>query len=430
MMKIELTEEQSKAAEMLGAGRISLLTGGPGTGKTTTLAQYAKTLKPMDTVYCAPTGRAAQRMGEALEEAGLKGVKARTIHSLLIPARNGHDKKGWTFEYNKYNRLPWRTVVVDEVSMLDNSLAWSLLQSLRHDAKIIMIGDPDQLPPVSAGAFLRDLITSKQVPHAHLTHVHRFAGRIAHACKAIKADERWAPSPVLNLNPNAGEFGPENFRHIERATPEESLNALQRALPLIKEKGFDLHRDVQVVCCRNEKGGVNRMDLNNRLQGLLNPTGERIEGVPYRVGDKIMCLSNGTRKTYDKHGFAESQAYIANGEIGICTAVAKKHVSVIFDGSKIIQFAAGQWESECTLAYAITTHKAQGGGWPVNIYMIDDAHNVDRSLVYTALSRAKKLEVTIGKLQTLYRQCGKVAIEYRKTFLSEFIQHEVQNCAL
>lgn len=427
---IKLTDEQSAAAELLNTGRITLLTGGPGTGKTTTLAQYAKTLKPMETVYCAPTGRAAQRMGEALEEAGLRGVRASTIHSLLIPERNGHDRKGLGFQYNRFNRLPYRNIIVDEVSMIDNSLAWSLLQSLEHNAKIVFIGDHNQLPPVSPGAFLRDLINSKEVPHAHLTQVHRFAGRIAHICKAINAHQPWKPSDAINLDADAGEYGPENFRHIERATPPDCLIALEKAIPLIAAKGFDVVNQMQVICCRNEKGGLNRIDLNKKLQELLNPHGERIENIPYRIGDKIMCLSNGLRKSFDKDGFDLGQAYLANGEMGVVVGLDKKFCAVQFANNVICRFTSGQWETEITLAYAITTHKSQGGGWAVTIYMIDDAHNVDRSLVYTGFSRAKKMELSIGRLHTVYRQCAKVSIEKRKTFLSEFIQYELENAAL
>ncbi len=423
---IRLTEEQEKACRIIGSKRVSLLTGGPGTGKTTTLSVFAKELNPTEVMYCAPTGRAAQRMSEALNEAGIENARASTVHSLLQPIPAKVTGKGWEFRYHRYSRLPFKTIIVDEVSMLDNATAWSLFQAVRHDAKVILIGDQNQLPPVGNGAFLYDIIRSGHVPHAHLTQVHRFAGRIAHICHQICTNKPWQPSKSIDLDANAGPYGPENFRHFERATPEQACAALMEAMPRIKERGFDLMTDVQVICSRNESGGVNRKHLNKILQGLLNPDGERAEDIPYRIGDKIMCLKNGTRETYDKDGFKSSAAYIANGEIGTCVGLGKKFISVQFGTSGIVRFHSGGFESEITLAYAITVHKSQGGGWPVTIYMIDEQFGSDRSLVYTGLSRAKKLEVTIGRIQSLYRQCAKVAIVQRKTFLAEDIHDQLE----
>jgi len=418
---IELTDEQNAAVDKIIGNRICLLTGGPGTGKTTTLSVAAKEMNPHETYFCAPTGRAAQRMSEALGESGL-GMTATTIHSLLMPTRNGHEKKGWGFGFNKQNKLPAKNIVCDETSMCDNSILQSLITALSDDCRLILVGDPDQLPPVGVGAGLRDLISTGIVPHAKLTKIHRFAGRIAHACRQINLGKRWIPSAAINDSPDAGEFGPENLKHIERRSPAECIDAMQSTIEaLIDRRGFHPLNDIQVLCSRNDQGPMSRKVLNERLQVMLNKDGETLEGCPFRVGDKIMCLQNGFRESFDQEGLDKlGQVYIANGEIGNVVSIDKKDVLIKFAGL-FVKFPRGVWFTQLTLAYAITVHKSQGGGWPVCIYMIDEARHVDRSLVYTALSRGKKFDFTIGKLQVLHQQCERMLLEQRKTFLSEKI---------
>ena len=417
--RIILTEEQEAAADVLRNNQVALLTGFPGTGKTVTLSQVARSFDPMTTFCCAPTGRAAQRMAEALAESRLS-LGASTIHSLLGPDRNVHDKKGWGFRHNKQNRLPAKTVIADEMSMVDNATFNSLITALPDDCRLIMIGDPNQLPPVGVGAALRDMINSEVVPHAKLTKVHRFAGRIAHVCQSIYQGKRWQASPALDENPNASEFGPENLKHMERKTAGDCIEAMEQVITaLVKNRGYNPLDDIQVLCSRNDQGPLNRVILNERLQKMLNPEGESMEGVPFRVGDKIMCLQNGYRESFAGDGAEKlGQVYVANGEIGIVTQISKKDVLCKINGTHI-KFPRGAWDGQLTLSYAITVWKAQGGGFPACIHMIDEGRNVDRSLVYTSLSRSKRLCFTIGKKMVLDKQCETVLLEDRKTLLSE-----------
>jgi exodeoxyribonuclease V alpha subunit len=417
--RIVLTEEQEAAAEVLRNNQIALLTGFPGTGKTVTLSQVARSFDPSTTFCCAPTGRAAQRMSEALAESRLS-LTATTIHSLLGPDRNGHDKKGWGFRHNKFNRLPAKTVIADEMSMVDNSTFNALVTALPDDCQLILIGDPNQLPPVGVGAALRDMINSAVIPHAKLTKVHRYAGRIAHVCQSINQGRRWQPSPALDENPDAGEFGPENLKHMERKTPSDCIDAMEATIDaMIKRRGYDPMNDIQVLCSRNDQGPLNRVELNKRLQHMLNPDGEKMDGVPFRVGDKIMCLQNGYRESFARDGAEKlGQLYVANGEIGTVVQIGKKDVLCRINGAHI-KFPKGAWDNQLTLSYAITVWKAQGGGFPVCIHMIDEGRNVDRSLIYTSLSRSKRLCCTIGKLTVLHQQCERVLLEDRKTLLSE-----------
>lgn len=428
-MAVTLTEEQQAAAELLKQSRICLLTGGPGTGKTTTLAYVAKSFNLARTVFCAPTGRAAQRITEAMNESGITGISgvASTIHTLLKPCRNGHDKKGWGFYYNRLIRLPVQTIIGDEWSMVDNQTFLALLEAVPDYGKLILIGDPDQLPPVGVGAGLRDMISSGVIPHAKLTQVHRYAGRIAHVCQAINRGDKWMPSPALNDAPDAGPFGPENLRHVEHRNPEDSVKAMKEIIDaLVNRRKFDPLNDVQVLCSRNDQGGMSRKTLNVQLQEMLNPKGTSVEGAPYRVGDKVMCLQNGIRESWSASGEeAFGQVYVANGEQGVVRAVSKKDVLVKF-GNSHIKFTRNNWESQLTLAYAITVHKAQGGGWPAVLYMVDEARHVDRSLIYTAISRAKKLCFTIGRKYTLDQQCQRVSMDQRKTFLAEGVRDGVE----
>lgn len=419
---ITLSEEQQQALETLKTNRLCLLTGGPGVGKTTVLADMARSLNLATTSFCAPTGRAAQRMTEALNEAGLY-TRAHTIHSLLVPMRNGHDKKGWGFNYNRSNRHESKTFIVDEMSMVDNQLMRSLLEAMADDARLVMIGDPDQLPPVGVGAALRDFIQSEIIPHAKLTKPHRFSGRIAHVCQSINLGKKWMPSPSLDDAPEAGPFGPENLRHLEYRDSQEITKAMRNVIEaLVERRAYNPKTDIQVMCARNDQGGLSRKVLNSVLQDMLNPHGKTEEGVPYRVGDKVMCLQNGLRDAFDSDGEDRiGQTYITNGEQGIVVKISKKEALVRFCDTHV-NFPRGTWESQLTLSYAITVHKAQGGGWPACIYVVDEARHIDRSLIYTAISRAKRLCFSIGRKHLLDVQCQRVSMERRKTFLSEGIR--------
>jgi exodeoxyribonuclease V alpha subunit len=423
-MAITLSESQNEAVDVLRNNRLCLFTGPPGSGKTTTLSHWMKDVDISGTRCFAPTGKAAQRMMESFGEAGVS-LPATTIHCGLIPNQSGYDGSGWGFYYNESRRLPYKRIVVDESSMADNAVMSWLLQSVADGCQVILIGDPDQLPPVSKGKPFMDMIESGVVPHAKLTEIHRFAGRIAHVCQRINAGKTFTPSPKIDLDINAGEFGPENIRHVERPNGSMSLSALDAVCLKIAERGFDPIRDMQVIVSRNDQGPVNRELVNLRLQSLLNPDGFRVDNCPFRVGDNIMCLRNGMRKiqTLEFGGPMDTKSltYVANGESGEVEYVNESTICCRF-GSDLVSFRKSSWNREVCLAYAITAHKSQGGGWPVVVYLIDETRLNDRSLIYTAISRSKTLCITIGRMSTLTGQIKRVKVRERKTFLKEMIR--------
>lgn len=424
-MSISLTQEQLDAVEVINDNNLVLFTGPPGAGKTTTLSHWLKSVDDLQNTWCfAPTGRAAQRMMEAFDECGVR-MHAKTIHAGLIPDRSGYDGNGWTFYYNKNNKIPCDRVVVDEFSMMDDAMCRSLFEAIEPGTHVVLIGDPCQLPPVGKGKPFINMIESGAIPHAKLTTVHRFAGRIAQVCQQINAGRTITPSPRLDLDKNASEIGPENFRHVECRTAIDSLITLDKVLAKVAERGFSLKNDVQVIVTRNDKGGVNRQLVNDRLQSLINPKGFSVRDCPFRKGDRVMCLQNGLRDTWAINGsYPESTGcnrYVANGESGVVVYVDIKSILVDFGDGHLIKFTSGQWRGQICLAYAITTHKSQGGGFPVAIYMIDDTMLVDRALTYTAVSRAKRMCFSIGSLSLMQRQVQKVSVDSRKTFLKEML---------
>lgn len=317
-------------------------------------------------------------------------------------------------------------LLVHNCSMIPNSLMASLLAAVRPGACVLFIGDPNQLPPVGAGRPFLDMIEAG-LPHGHLGEVHRFAGRIAQVCKAINDGKPWQPSEQVDLEPVNG--FPENLRHIERFNPAQQIEALKTVIDrVVNKRGFDAIWDMQVLCAVNDKSPVCRTKLNEVLQELLNPNGERLERNPFRVGDKVMVLRNGFRT---EHWFEEKPSiamehYLANGEIGRVDHISEHWIAAWFGGcGQMIRFDRNEW-TDVTLAYACTVHKAQGAGFPVVIVMIDGSGGAgfvcSRSHHYTAISRSAKLCVTIGKKSVMADHCKRVDTERRKTFLTEAIK--------
>jgi ATP-dependent exoDNAse (exonuclease V) alpha subunit len=316
-------------------------------------------------------------------------------------------------------------LIVHNCSMIPASLMASLLSAVRPGACILFIGDPNQLPPVGAGRPFLDMIEAG-LPHGHLSEVHRFAGRIAQVCKSINDGKQWQPSAQVDLEPADG--FPENLRHIERAVPAMQVQAMKTVIDrVVNGRGFDPVWDMQVLCAVNDKSPVCRKNLNATLQEMLNPGGERLERNPFRVGDKVMALKNGFRVEHweDEKPSVLMEHYVANGEIGKVENISEHWIAVRFSGKEsVIRFDRAEW-TEIDLAYAITCHKAQGAGFPVVIVMIDSTGGASfvcsRSHHYTAISRASKLCITIGKKSVMNEHCRKVDTERRKTFLTEGI---------
>jgi exodeoxyribonuclease V alpha subunit len=454
----EVSEHQADAVNGAATGRVMLLTGTPGTGKTFAAAALLRLVARSQGVksiaVAAPTGKAAVRITEALARNGVV-IKASTIHSLLQIRKAGHDGGGWTFEHCDSNPLPFQWVAIDEVSMLDTDLAHSLFAAIRPGAHVLLIGDPYQLPPVGHGAPLRDLLSS-QVPNANLTEIKRNSGLITTGCQLVK-DGR-VPEFADRLDVDAG----KNLRLLHCPGEADQLQAVRSVLEALRGKpGLDVVWDTVVLTPCNDKGRVSRKPLNLYLQQLLNPplpTDQRAGQDVWRLRDKVICLKNGwhLRQEFDAgrdicrcsswhaagDGSSESDyAYVANGELGAVVAVdgvkpdcilrydaPRRFISVKApkpvkhdDGSESAR------EEGFALGYAITGHKSQGSEWPYVIVMLDPAGDrvASREWIYTAISRASRACLLVGTEDTLRRQLRRAELPGRKTLLVELIKKEM-----
>ena len=476
-----LSDHQKAAVAAATRSPLGILTGSPGTGKTTSAAALIRRVVAQFGERCvamaAPTGKAAVRFTQSMHRAGVP-LRATTIHTLLGIGRNGHDGKGWGFNHNAINPLPHRFVVVDESSMIDASLAASLLQACGDGAHVLLIGDPSQLPPVGHGAPLRDLIAAG-VPMAELTEIRRNAGSIVRACAAIKAGERFATDAKYDPNPpldaDGSDPGPRNLRMVEATSDQDAAEVLLRTLTSMKT--FEPVWQTQVLVARNEGSAISRKDLNAALQRLLNPDGRAEPNNPFRLGDKVICLKNRWAQVVEMKGEAirdgldetsadnyraahdpetgdEAETYVANGEIGRIEAISPRQAIARFsEADELIRIPIGKQSAtgdgaegggnggqesddrgaagDYDLAYAITCHKSQGSESPCVFVMIDEAAGAiaSREWHYTAISRASKLCVLIGKRAAIDKQVRRVALGRRKTLLVERVKEARERAA-
>lgn len=459
LVRGDLTEHQLGELTLATREPIGILSGSPGTGKTYSLARLlAQVIKEhgRNVLLCAPTGKAAVRMAQSLRANRIDCVATSTIHRALGITRNGHDGEGWGFVYNADEPLPYKFVIVDEVSMVDTSLMADLLSACSAGTHVLLIGDPYQLPPVGHGAPLRDLIEAG-VARGELTEVRRNAGQIVHGCLRIKNGESF--DTCDEYKPSTG----ENLRLIESTSSEQSAQILERFLTL--DTAFDPVWQTQVIVATNEKSTISRKQLNERLHKLLNPEGHEVKGNLFRVGDKIICLRNCELEVVrpgsdrfekpdiwdaenympvikeDEYGDeppdeSTLKSYIANGEIGRVEAISRKATIARFsEADSLVKIPnKGQNDSESAsqtegssanfdLAYAITAHKSQGSESPCVIVMIDENAGpiANREWVYTAISRARDLCVLIGSKLIIEKQARRRALVNRQTCLTELV---------
>ena len=390
---IEYDEVQLAAIRQAVTSKVMVLTGGPGTGKTTTTQGIIAALKKagLRVLLAAPTGRAAKRMSEAT------GMEAKTIHRLL--EYNPQDG----YKRNDENPLEGDALIVDECSMIDILLMNNLLKAVPVGMRLVFVGDIDQLPSVGAGNVLRDIIDSQRIPVVRLVCIFRQAqkSRIVMSAHAINQGRF----------PDISNGRDTDFFFLKEDDPERAAATIVR---LVKERLPRAYREspdrIQVLTPM-QRGVVGAANLNLLLQQALNPSGPSLNrgGYTYRQGDRVMQQRN----NYDKDVF--------NGDLGYIREVdtEERTLKVDFDG-KWVEYDVTELD-ELTLAYATTIHKAQGSEYPIVVMPVLMTHFVmlQRNLIYTGITRAKKICVLIGAMKALAYAVRNVSVLKRNTSLRE-----------
>lgn len=410
---ITYAEQQKKAIASAFSRGIMVLTGGPGTGKTTTLNGVIHLCMKAGSkvMLAAPTGRAAKRMTE------LTGREAKTIHRLL---GTEHDDNGQlVFRHNEQNQLQADVIIVDEVSMVDTLLFEGLLRAVRLSARIVLVGDEDQLPSVGAGHLLHTLIACKRIPVVRLTEIFRQAQE---SC-IIRSAHRIVNGEMPDLREKAGDFFFFDRRDVTEAAAF-LRDLYSRRLP--QAYGFTPQADIQVISPMR-KGILGTTLLNRMLQEAVNPPqyGKMIMknlNFTFREGDKVMQIQNQYEMEWTKDG--ERGAGIFNGDMGTVTAVEKSSntLKVDFDG-RIVTYRAEQLE-QLELAYAVTVHKSQGSEFDAVILMLPEGSDrlSYRSLLYTAVTRARKLLIIIGSPRKIHEMVQNRQETVRYSCLTDLLQ--------
>ena len=373
-----LAPSQREAFQLAVRSKVLVITGGPGVGKTTLVNSVLTVLraKGVEVALCAPTGRAAKRLTEST------GLDARTVHRLLEA-----DPKTGRFKRDEAHPLACDLLVVDESSMVDVLLMRSLLRALPDRAALLLVGDVDQLPSVGPGQVLADVIASGAMPVVRLTEVFRQAAESRVVVNAHRINRGQMPE----LEAVDG----SDFFFVDAADPEEGVRKLLAVVGsrIPARFGLDPVRDVQVLCPMN-RGGLGARALNVELQAALNPPGElRVErfGWTYGPGNRVMQVAN----NYEREVF--------NGDLGVITGLDMEdgELTVSFDG-RAVTYGFGELD-ELVLAYATTIHKAQGSQYPAVVIPLTTQHYamLARNLLYTGVTRGKRLVVLVGQRRAL-----------------------------
>lgn len=396
---ISYDEVQLEAIKAAATSKFMVLTGGPGTGKTTTTLAVIKVYQKMGlkVLLAAPTGRAAKRMSETT------GMEAKTIHRLL------EFKPAEGYQKNAVNPLDCDVLIIDETSMVDIVLMYNLLKAVTNETIVILVGDVDQLPSVGAGNVLKDIIDSGIIKVIKLTRIFRQALGSAIITNAHRINK--GEMPLLKGGRNS------DFFYIQEEDPTKIAETI-KSLCSKRLPGYykvDAINDIQVLCPM-QRGEVGAQNLNNILQEALNPTDVTIKygGIVYRLNDKVMQVKN----NYDKNVF--------NGDIGTISRIdmEDKTLSICFDGNDV-EYDVTELD-EVTLAYATTVHKSQGSEYKIVVAPFTMQHYMmlQRNLLYTCVTRAKKIFVLVGSRKAIGIAVSNNKIQQRNTMLANRLQEK------
>ena len=403
---IILDEKQKAAVSTAMASGVSVITGGPGTGKTTIIKCLMELAdaRGMECALCAPTGRAAKRLAETT------GRNAQTIHRLIgMDISSGKP----VYRMNESNPLSADIIVVDETSMADVYIFNALLKAVKPSAKVVLVGDKDQLPSVSPGNVLADIIASDVTPVTYLTEIYRQDADSLIVVNAHRINEGKMPT-IRNSS--------KDFFYINKQAPE---NIVSDVVSLVTErlpKYFHITpADIQVLAPM-KKGPTGVEVLNRELQASLNPTGKEtvIGGVTFRDGDKVMHTVN----NYDlewRRGTEEGTG-VFNGDVGTIKDIVRGELIVEFDDGRIVEYDRASQE-DLMLAYAVSVHKSQGSEFPAVILALGGGSGMlfNRNLLYTAVTRAKNVVVIVGPESALRKAVANNYTVKRYTLLKELI---------
>ena len=407
--RFTLNEGQRAAVEAVSRAPLSIITGGPGVGKTTVVGEIVRRARAsgVPIALAAPTGRAAKRLSEST------GITAKTLHRLLQ-----FDPASGRFVHGAGAPLSCRLLIVDEVSMLDLLLAQALFRALRPGTSVVLVGDADQLPSVGPGTVLADLLASGWFHVTALTQIFRQAENSRIIVNAHRVNRGQLPE---NLPLRPGEL--TDFYWIEQDDPDRAVELIEK---MVAERiparfGLDPVNDVQILTPMN-RGSCGTIALNARMQALLNggdrpqfKLGERI----FRSGDKIMQIAN----NYEKSVF--------NGDFGRLGRIRfkEKMFHVMFDDGRLVEYRFEEAE-QLSPAYAVTVHKSQGSEFPAVVLPFLTQHYMmlQRNLLYTAMTRAKRLLVLIGSVRAVRMAVENARLEPRFSLLAERLSELRRRC--
>jgi helicase, recD/traA family len=414
---IKLSEIQIDAIKSCFEENISIITGGPGTGKTTIINTISKIFieNGYNISLCAPTGRAAKRIEETT------GIEAKTIHRMLGYIPSSYDDIGH-FEYNEDNPLDTDLIIIDEMSMVDVVLFEKLLRGIKDNTKLIIVGDVDQLPSVGAGNVLKDLINSNKIKYTKLIDIFRQSENSNIIVNAHKINN--GKEPILNEKNS-------DFFFLNTDAPSITRNVvvdlISRRLP--KAYGYDYSKDIQILT-QSRKGICGVFELNKLLQDILNPKTETSDEILvgnklFRVNDKVMQTKNNYNLSFiDDEG--EENFGVYNGDMGHIIFIDKSSnkLTVEMDDKRLIEYSLEDLDN-LELAYAITIHKSQGSEFKSVIIPMFDGYKLlqTRNLLYTAITRAKENIVLVGDKNVMNNMIRNNTINSRYSNLEKRIQH-------